>query len=242
MRVSGFILYSTLRYSKSLIAPGMSAHVLDKKIENYIVSNGAIPAFKGYNGFPAASCISINDEVVHGIPYKDKILKDGDLVTVDIGVDYEGNITDAARTFIVGESPYVDLVSTTRRALKEATKAAKPNNTTGDIGFYTQRIAEMAGYKVPTNLGGHGVGASLHMPPFVPNYGSRGTGEKLFAGMYIAIEPMLFAGPSNVIVCEDSWTIKSETGVISAHFENTVYISNEGPVVLTDYEELEELL
>lgn len=232
MKESGRILSGALAYAATLVEPNRTAYSIDKSIEEFILAAGAVPAFKGFTGFPNSSCISINDEVVHGLPLRSKVLHDGDIITIDIGVGLRGNYTDAARTFIVsGQKSY--LIETTAEALAAAIEKLLPGETLGTIGFTIQLIAEMNGFSVPTHFGGHGIGSSPHLWPFVPNYGVRGEGVVIEEGMCLAVEPILFDGNNEVVQDLDGWTIKSASGVLSAHFEDTIYVSADGPVILT---------
>jgi len=189
---------------------------------------------KGYNGFPASSCISINEEIVHGVP-SNRRLKNGDLVKVDIVIDYKGWYADTAATYIVGKagSDEKRLINTTRKALFEGIKAAKPGNTTGDIGYIIQNYVEKEGFSVMRKYCGHGIGREMHMKPQVPNYGRRGEGEVLEEGMAIAIEPMVFMGKPDFEVADDGWTALSKDRSMTAHFEHTVLITENKPVIIT---------
>lgn len=218
----------------SIIKPGVMLEEIDKKINTLIRKRGGRPAFLGYRGFPASSCISLNEEVVHGIP-NDRTIKEGDLVKIDIGVEKRGFYGDAAKTFVIGEvSPRVEeLVITTERALYKGIDAAKPNGRLYDISSAIEKEAISHGFYVVKELGGHGVGLFLHEDPIIPNYGEPGKGPLLKEGMVIAIEPMINMGTSNLKMKGDGWTVVTADGSLSAHFEHTVAIGRDGPEILT---------
>lgn len=217
-----------------ILRPGMTTGELDEAVEKMIRSRGATPSFKGYFGYPASICVSINEQVVHGIP-GDRVIKDGDVVSVDIGAyldDYHG---DGARTFAVGDVPESarKLMRVTRECLDRGIEQARAGNRIGDISAAVQRHAEENGYGVVRQLVGHGIGRSLHEEPQVPNFGLPGQGPKIRAGMVLAIEPMINEGSFEVYTLEDEWTVVTRDHKLSAHFEHTVAITDEGPVVLT---------
>lgn len=218
------------------IRPGTSTAEVDRFVEDYIRGHdGAMPAFKGLYGFPASACISVNDEVVHGIPSKRRVLEEGDLVSVDVGVKLEGWFADSARTFPVGD---VDpegrrLLDVTERALREGIAQAKPGNRLGDIGYAIQAAVEAAGFGVVRDLVGHGVGRSAHEEPQVPNWGRPGRGLRLSPGLVLAIEPMVNEGTPEVRTLADRWTVVTLDRKRSAHFEHTVAIEESGPRILT---------
>ena len=232
MRKSGAILAETLRFlTKEFIRPGISAFDVSKKAEEIIRSHeGAVPAFMGYNGFKDAACVSVNTEVVHGIPKPTTILKEGDIISVDCGVIYEGHFSDACRT--VGIAPLEERtykLLTVTESLNKGIAAAKPGNHIGDISFAVQRHIERNRFKVSLEFVGHGIGKVLHGPPCVPNYGPPGVGELIKPGMCLAIEPVVFDGPPSAYLQDDGWTVESLQGNLSAHFEDTILITEHGP-------------
>lgn len=235
MRKAGKISQTALRLAGEAVEPGVSAWEIDKIARNYIESMGAIPSFLNYNGFPASTCISVNNVVIHGIPKKSVILKKGDIVGIDVGACYQGFHGDNAWTFPCGE------ISAEAQALLEATEQslflgiqqARPGNRLGDIGHAVQEYVEARSYSVVREFSGHGVGAKMHEDPSVPNYGTPGRGVRLTAGMVIAIEPMINQGRKEIQVLDDGWTVVTKDGSLSAHFEHTVAITPEGPVILT---------
>ena len=213
----------------------MSTLDIDRLGEKIIRSYGCIPSFKNYNGYPASICVSINDEVVHGIPNRRRILKEGDIVSLDAGVIYNGYHSDAARTWAVGEiSPEAQkLIDVTKQSFFEGIKFAKAGNHLNDISAAIQSYAESFGYGVVRDLVGHGIGTHLHEDPEVPNFGRAGRGVRLLPGMTIAIEPMVNAVGEGVRVLDDDWTVVTKSGSLSAHFEHTIAITEHGPVILT---------
>ncbi len=234
MRESGKILRDVLLKIEEIIKPGITTREIDKFAHRYIVSRGAKPSCLGYMGYPATTCISVNEQVVHGIP-SDLALKEGDIVGVDLCVLYKGMHTDAARTFCVGKvsSENQQLVEATKQAFFEGIKHIKAGSRVGDIGEAVQKYAEGLGYGVVRDLQGHGVGCQLHEDPGIPNFGKAGTGEFLKEGMTIAVEPMLTLGSYEVYVCEDGWTVCTDDGKPSAHYENTLLITKDGVEILT---------
>ncbi len=235
LRKANSIVARVLQILKEQLAEGISTHELDQLAESEIKKSGGIPAFKGYKGYPATLCISINDEVVHGIPRKDRLLRQGDLVSMDVGVIYEGYVGDAALTATVG-SPSEEaarLMAVTEEALLKGITQARPKNRLGDISHAIQRHVEGAGYSVVKQFVGHGVGKALHEPPEIPNFGRRGRGPVLKPGMVLAIEPMVNAGSHDVKILEDGWTAVTVDGSLSAHFEHSVAVTKKGPVILS---------
>ena len=236
MSLGGAILGRTHETLRAAVRPGISTAELDRIAEEFIRSHeGAVPAFKGLYGFPGSICTSINEEIVHGIPSKKRILKEGDIVSVDVGVGYRGFFTDAAATHPVGE---VDertrqLLTVTEASLEAGLAAARVGNHIGDIGAAVQAVVEAAGFSVVRDLVGHGIGAEFHEEPQVPNYGKPKRREKLVPGLTIAIEPMVNVGGPATRTLKDKWTIVTADGSRSAHFEHTVAITEEGPRVLT---------
>lgn len=217
-------------------APGVSTAELDWLAEAQIGEQpGAVPAFKGLYGFPTTLCTSLNHEVVHGIPSPERVLTDGDLLSVDVGVKLDGYYADAAATLPVGEvsDEARRLLVVTRRALEEGIAQARPGRRVGDLGAAVQSVVEAAGFSVIRELVGHGVGRSAHEEPQVPNYGRHGRGVRFAEGLVIAIEPMVNAGGREIRTLEDGWTVVTADGSLSAHFEHTVAVTAEGPMILT---------
>lgn len=217
------------------IRPGMSTKELDEVIHRFIISKGAKPSFLGYGGFPGSACISINDTVIHGIPSKDIIICDGDIVSVDVGAFYNGYHGDNAYTFSVGEvsQEAKKLLEVTEQSLYEAIKVAGPGARIGDISYAVQSYVEPFGYGVVKQYVGHGVGRDLHEAPEVPNFGTAGRGVRLAEGMTIAIEPMINLVGEQVKILSDEWTVKTVSGSLSAHFEHTIAITANGAEILT---------
>lgn len=224
-----------LQVAGEAVRPGISTWEIDKIAHEYIIKCGAKPNFLGYGGFPATACISVNDEVIHGIPSKKRILKEGDIVSIDLGAVKNGYNGDNAATFICGScSPEVKrLVDTTRESLYKGIEAAVAGGRIGDIGNAVQTYCEERGFSVVRDFVGHGVGTKLHEEPSVPNFGHAGRGIRLLPGMTLAIEPMINLGTYKVKTLPDGWTVKTEDGKASAHFENTIAVTNNGPVILT---------
>jgi methionyl aminopeptidase len=235
MREAGRVVRTVLDEVAAAAVAGVSTAELDRLAEARTVALGAVPAFKGYLGYPASICISVNEEVVHGIPSERRVLREGDVVGLDFGAILGGFHGDAAETVLVGRgSPEaVRLIETTRAALEAGVAAARSGGRLGDIGAAVQRTAEAAGYSVVREFVGHGIGRKLHEPPQVPNFGEPGTGAWLRPGLVLAIEPMVNAGLPGVRTLEDGWTAVTEDGRLSAHFEHTVAITEEGPEILT---------
>ena len=234
MKEACVISARALKLAGEAVQPGVTTAEIDREIRRYIESQGAKPSFLGYGGFPASACISINNEVIHGIPGK-RVIKAGDIVSVDVGAFYNGFHGDNAATFAAGDvSPEAQaLMDATRECLYEGIKAAKAGNRIGDIGAAVQRYVEVRGYSVVRQFVGHGVGANLHEDPSVPNFGTPGRGPRLLPGMTIAIEPMINAGVYGVKILNDGWTTITADGKLSAHFEHSVAITPDGPVILT---------
>ena len=235
IKKAGSILADTFDYLKVHTRAGISTKELDKLAESFIRSHGGIPTCKGYEGFPGAICISVNDTLLHGIPSKSIILKDGDIVSYDVCVTYEGYIADACRTFPVGEisSEAQRLLDTTKKCFFEAVKLVKPGVHLGDISQKIYETGTSAGYTLTRDYGGHGVGREMHEDPFVLNYGEKGTGPILKKGMVIAIEPMLNEGKVELYTLDDGWTVKTLDGKLSCHYENTIAITDDGYEILT---------
>ena len=234
LKEAGHIVYLTHQYLRPHIKAGIKTKELDRLAEQFIRGKGATPSFKGYEGFPSTLCISINDEVVHGFP-SDRVLQDGDIISIDIGACYKGYHGDSAWTYTVGkvsdDAKY--LLEHTEKALYEGIKQAKVGNRIGDIGYAIEKYAKEHNLGVVKELVGHGVGTSVHEAPDVPNYGTKGTGPKIRDGMVIAIEPMLTLGSPDIYVEDNDWTVKTEDSSLSAHFEHTIAITNEGVIILT---------
>jgi methionyl aminopeptidase len=236
MARAGRIVAGTLALVRDRAVPGVSTLDLDRAAEEFIRSHaGATPSFKGLYGFPATLCTSINHEVVHGIPSRSRVLREGDIVSVDVGVCLEGLHADSAITATVGTASKAtrDLLAATQRALAAGIGAARAGGHVGDIGHAVQEVAEGAGYSVVRELVGHGIGASFHEEPQVPNFGKKGRGARLIAGMTLAIEPMINAGRPEVFTMSDRWTVVTADGSLSAHFEHTVVVTENGPRILT---------
>jgi methionyl aminopeptidase len=236
MARGGRILAETVRLMEQSVKPGMSTADLDRIAEDFILSHpGAKPSFKGLYNFPASICSSINHEIVHGIPSKKRILNEGDVVSIDVGVQYEGYHTDSATTVAVGRvnEESQRLLSVTREALDAGVAAAKAGNHLGDIGAAIQLVVEEAGFSVVRDLVGHGIGTGFHEEPQVPNYGKPNRGIRLVPGLTIAIEPMVNVGKPGIRTMPDKWTVVTIDGKRSAHFEHTVAITEEGPRILT---------
>ena len=236
MAEGGKILAATVQMLRGEVRTGMSTQDLDAIAEKFIRGHaGATPAFKGLYGFPGTLCTSINQEIVHGIPSRKRVLKDGDIISIDVGVGYRGYFTDSATTVAGGEvdEETVRLLDTTERALAAGIAAAVPGNHLGDIGAAVQRVVEAAGFSVVRDLVGHGIGVAFHEEPQVPNYGKPKRGLKLVPGLTLAIEPMVNVGGPQTRTLADKWTIVTVDGSRSAHFEHTVAITQSGNRVLT---------
>lgn len=235
MKEACVITAGALRAAGMAVQPGVSTAEIDKTAYDYITKRGAKPAFLNYNGFPATACVSINDEVIHGIPSNNRIIKEGDLVSIDLGASLNGFIGDNAATFAAGRiSPEAKRLSdTTRESLFEGIKMAVAGGRVGDIGSAVQRYCESRGYGIVREFTGHGVGSNMHEDPAVPNFGTPGRGVRLLPGMTIAIEPMISQGTGAVKVMPDGWTVKTRDGKLSAHFEHTVAVTADGPIILT---------
>ena len=224
-----------LRVAGEAVKPGVSTWEIDQIAYEYIKSQGAEPNFLHLYGFPATACISINDEIIHGIPSKERILKEGDIVSIDLGAKVHGYNGDNAATFACGKisGQAQRLMDTTKESLYKAIEMAVPGNKIGDIAWAVQDYCEQRGYGVVREYTGHGVGRELHEDPSVPNYGKAGRGVRLLPGMTLAIEPMINEGTAAIRQMPDGWTVKTADHKLSAHFEHTVAITNDGPVILT---------
>jgi len=238
MRAAGRVLAGILEVLRAELRPGVSTGDLDVIAERMIREAGAVPSFKGYGSnppFPGSICASINDEVVHGIPSHKRRLADGDVVSIDIGCIVDGWHADCARTWAVGPVPatVTELIDATRRGMEAGIAAAVPGNRLGDVGHAIETIAHAGGYGIVRPFVGHGIGQSMHEAPQVPNYGRQGTGMRIEAGMCFAIEPMFTLGGDDVFVADDNWTVRTVDGGLSAHFENTIAVTDAGPRLLT---------
>ena len=235
MREAGRISALALQAGGKAVQPGASTWEIDQEIRRFIEKCGAKPNFLGYGGFPGSACISVNHVVIHGIPSKKIILKHGDIVSIDTGAMIDGYNGDNAYTFACGDisKEAQALLDATRESLYEGIAMAQPGNRIGDIGSAVQRYVEARGYSVVRDFVGHGVGAKLHEDPSVPNYGTPGRGVRLLPGMTIAIEPMINAGVKEVKTLKDGWTTVTADGKLSAHFEHTIAITPDGPVIMT---------
>ena len=238
MRRAGRITAEALLVARDAIRPGISTKEIDAKIHRFIEKCGAVPSFLGYGGFPASACISVNQEVIHGSPSERVILNEGDIVKIDVGARFRGYNGDSARTFPVGKvsDEALRLISVTERSFWEAMKFAKAGFRVGDIGFAVENFVISNGFSVVRDYVGHGVGKELHEEPEIPNFGRAGRGARLYSGMTLAIEPMVNAGTHEVKVRGDGWTVVTLDGKLSAHYENSVAVTESDPIVLTDVE------
>ena len=238
MRKAGKITAEALLVARDATRPGVSTKEVDTKIRNFIEKCGATPSFLGLYGFPGSACISINNQVIHGIPSDKVIIKDGDIVKVDVGARYRGYKGDSARTFAVGKvsDEALRLISVTEQSFYEAMKVAKSGNRVGDIGHAIESFVISNGFSVVRDYVGHGVGSELHEAHELPNYGNPGRGPRLYSGMTLAIEPMVNAGVPNVKLLKDGWTVVTADGSLSAHYENSIAITDGDPILLTDAE------
>jgi methionyl aminopeptidase len=235
IRVSAQLVAKTLRELGRAIQPGVTTAELDRLAETFIRDHGGRPAFKGYRGFPASICPSVNEEVVHGIPGP-RELREGDIIGIDVGVEKDGYYGDAARTFAVGavSDEARRLMKVTRDSLMQGVAQVRPGNRVGDISNAVQGHAEAHGYSIVRALVGHGIGREMHEEPAVPNFGPAGRGPRLMSGLVLAIEPMVNAGGHEVITRPDGWTVATKDGKLSAHFEHTVAVGPEGPEILSE--------
>ena len=238
MRQAGRITAQTLLVAREAIKPGVSTWEVDHQVRTFIEKCGATPSFLGYSGFPGSACISLNEQVIHGIPSKRVIIKEGDIVKVDVGARFRGYNGDSARTFPVGKvsEQALKLISVTEQSFYEALKVCRAGQRLGDIGHAVEDFVISNGFSIVKQYVGHGIGRDLHEDPQVPNYGRPGRGARLYAGMTLAIEPMVNAGGEDVQVLKDGWTVTTVDGSLSAHYENTVAITDGEPVLLTDAE------
>ena len=238
MKRAGRITAEALLVARDAIRPGVSTKSVDTKIRQYIERCGAVPSFLGYGGFPGSACISINEEVIHGIPSDKRIIHEGDIVKVDVGARYRGYNGDSARTFAVGKvsDEALRLISVTERSFYEAMKVAKAGNRVGDIGEAIENFVISNGFSIVKDYVGHGVGAELHEDPEVPNF-KKVRGRELKAGMTLAVEPMVNMGGERVRVLGDRWTVVTSDGTLSAHYENSIAITSGEPIILTATQE-----
>ena len=234
MKEAGRITGESILLAAEAIRPGVTTKQLDTIIIRHIESQGAKPSFLGYGGFPGSACISINDQVIHGIPGP-RVIDEGDIVKIDVGAFYKGFHGDSANTFPCGRisAEAQRLIDVTRESFWRGIAEAKPGNRVGDIGHAVQSYVEENGFSVVRRYVGHGVGEELHMEPDVPNFGTKGRGVRLYAGMTIAVEPMVNIGGPDVRELRDKWTVVTEDGTLSAHYEHSIAITNDGPIVLT---------
>ena len=244
LRSSNLIVAKTLAELAKIIAPGVTTLTLNKRAEEFIRDNGGVPNFLGYGGFPGSICTSVNDQIVHGIPSDNVILKEGDIISIDCGVLKDGFNGDSAYTFCVGEvkPEVVNLLKTTKESLYKGIEQAYEGRRTGDIGAAVQAYCEERGYSVVREMVGHGVGRKLHEAPEVPNYGRKGNGVLLKSGMTIAIEPMINLGTRNLIFEKDGWTTRTADRKPSAHFEHSVAIRQGKADILSSFEFIEQVL
>ena len=238
MKKAGMITAEALLVARVAIKPGVSTKDVDTKVRRFIEKCGAYPTFLGYGGFPGSACISLNDQVIHGIPSERVIINEGDIVKVDVGARFRGYNGDSARTFPVGKvsDEALRLISVTEQSFYEAMKVARPGNRIGDIGHAVESFVISNGFSVVKDYVGHGIGTELHEDPQIPNYGPAGRGARLYTGMTLAIEPMVNAGDFRVTTKKDGWTVVTCDGSLSAHYENTIAITDGEPIVLTDAE------
>ena len=234
MRRAGKITAAARALAGEMVTPGVTTQEIDKAVHDFILSQGAVPAFLGYSGYPASVCISINEQVIHGIPGK-RVIKNGDVVSVDVGAVFDGFVGDCAATFIAGEGSEEakKLVQVTRDSFFKGMEMAVPGNRVQDISYAVQSYVEEHGFSVVRSYVGHGIGQEMHEAPEVPNFGRPGHGPRLAAGMTLCIEPMVNAGIYQVKVLPDGWTVVTADGKLSAHYENTILITNNGPQILT---------
>ena len=237
MRTAGKVTAETLQFLEENIKPGITTFELDRMAEKFIRKNNCIPSFKNYGGFPGSICASVNNVVIHGIPSRQIVLKEGDIISIDVGANFKGYHGDAARTFPVGEisENAKKLIEVTKDSFFQGLKYCKEGFRVSDISNAVQLRAEKEGYGVVRDFVGHGVGASLHESPEVPNFGNPGRGARLVAGMTLAIEPMINEKDYRVRVLDDEWTTVTQDGCLSAHYENTVLITSSEPEILTIY-------
>ena len=238
MKDAGRITGEALLVARDMVRPGVSTYEIDMAIRQYIEKCGATPTFLGYGGFPASACISVNDEVIHGIPSKNRILMDGDIVKIDTGATYKGYVGDSARTIPVGNvsEEACKLIKATRDSFWAGVEALQVGNRLGDVGAAIDAVVRANGFSTVRRYVGHGIGTDMHESPDVPNFGTAGRGIRLCAGMTLAIEPMVNVGSFEVKEMSDGWTVKTVDGSLSSHYENTVALTSEGVLILTEVE------
>lgn len=238
MKRAGRITGEALLVARDAIRPGVTTKHLDDLIRHYIEKCGARPSFLGYGGFPGSACISVNDQIIHGIPSPNVVLKEGDIVKVDVGAYIDGFHGDAARTYAVGKISEAaeKLIRVTEESFMKGVEQIKDGNRLGDLGAAIQAHVEKNGYSVVRKYVGHGVGHDLHESPDVPNYGTPGRGQRFIPGMVIAVEPMVNEGIADIIEAPDGWTVRTADGKLSAHYENTIAITHDGILLLTKYD------
>ncbi|MBR5219375.1 MAG: type I methionyl aminopeptidase [Clostridia bacterium] len=235
MRDAGKITGEALAMAGEMVRPGITTKEIDTAIREYIKKCGATPSFLNYGGFPASACISINDEVIHGIPSAKKVLRDGDIVKIDVGAYYKGYHGDSANTFPVGtvSEEAATLIRVTKESFQKGIETLGPGSRLGDLGAAVDGYVRQFGFSAVRKFVGHGIGRDLHEVPDVPNYGIAGRGQRIYTGMVIAVEPMINAGTYDVIQLDDGWTIKTADGKLSAHYEHTLAVTDNGVVLLT---------
>ena len=235
MRLAGKITAAARAFAGEMVKPGVTTQEIDKAVQQFIKQHGAVPSFLGYNGFPGSCCISVNDEVIHGIPGK-RVLKEGDIVSIDVGAYIGGYHGDCAATFACGEisDEAKRLIQVTEQSFYEGLRYAKEGCRVSDISAAVQRYVEKEGFSIVREYVGHGIGRNLHEAPEVPNYGEPGRGPRLLRGMTLAVEPMVNAGAAAIRNMSDGWTVKTKDGKYSAHYENTILITEGDPELLTD--------
>ncbi len=235
MKRIGKIARIFLQRLKKVIKAGITTKDIERQFDSFLQTYRLNSAFKGYNGYPASLCVSVNEEIIHGIPQENRVIKDGDLVSVDLGIEKDSLFVDCAYTYLVGKvsSFKKKLFKVGLWALREGIKKAYIGNTTGDIGFAIQKVVERNGFSVIRRFVGHGIGHKLHCYPEVPNFGEKKTGATLKEGMVLAIEPMISSGSYEVEILDDGWTAKTRDGSLSCHFEHTVAVTKKGPLIIT---------
>ena len=239
MRQAGKITAAARSLAREMVTPGITTAQIDREVRRFIEKNGAKPTFLGYGGFPASVCLSVNEEVIHGIPGQ-RVIQEGDIVSVDVGATYKGFVGDCAGTYVAGEASdeAKRLIAVTRQSFFEGMKFARAGYRVGDISHAIQEYVERNGFSVIREYVGHGVGAEMHEAPEVPNYGEPGRGPRLLRGMTLAVEPMVAAGTWEVRVMKDGWTVKTRDGKLAAHYENSIAITDGDPEILTYAEDL----
>ena len=239
MRQAGKITAAARSLAREMVTPGITTAQIDREVRRFIEKSGAKPTFLGYGGFPASVCLSVNEEVIHGIPGQ-RVIQEGDIVSVDVGATYKGFVGDCAGTYVAGEASdeAKRLIAVTRQSFFEGMKFARAGYRVGDISHAIQEYVERNGFSVIREYVGHGVGAEMHEAPEVPNYGEPGRGPRLLRGMTLAVEPMVAAGTWEVRVMKDGWTVKTRDGKLAAHYENSIAITDGDPEILTYAEDL----